>query len=247
MDALPSPAVPSFEQVAGQPREPIRVLIVDDHIGLVSNVFAYLEHRNFILDAARDGESALDLGLNGHYDVLVLDWMLPRLDGLQVLQRLRASDIDTPVLMLTAKGDVPDRLSGFAAGADDYLTKPFSIAELEARILALHARRVGRARILHVGDLSYHLDSHRVVRGGRVLRLHNGSRKLLRLLMKESPKAVSKDRLEGLLWGDSRPDKDLLRTHIYELRKRIDGGQRAKYLQTIPRVGYRIADPESDP
>lgn len=126
-------------------RAPIRVLVVDDHLELVSNLFAYLERRNFVLDATRDGESAAELGTRGHYDVLVLDWMLPRLDGLQVLQRLRAADVDTPILMLTAKSDLPDKLSGFAAGADDYLTKPFSLAELEARILALHARRVGRA------------------------------------------------------------------------------------------------------
>lgn len=246
MDTFPTHLPPAHARAAGQPREPIRVLIVDDHIGLVSNVFAYLERRNFILDAARDGESALELGRNGHYDVLVLDWMLPKLDGLRVLAGLRAADVDTPVLMLTARSEVADKLSGFAAGADDYLTKPFSIAELEARILALHARRIGRAKILRVGGLSYHVDAHRVVRDGQAIQLHKGARALLRVLMKESPGVVCKDRLESLLWGDARPDKDLLRTHIYELRKSIDGGRPVKYLQTVPRIGYRIADPELD-
>lgn len=211
---------------------------------MVINVFAYLERGNFVLDAARDGESALELVRSGHYDVLVLDWMLPRLDGLEVLQRLRAADVDTPTLMLTARSDIPDRLCGFAAGADDYLTKPFSIAELEARILALHARRVGRARILQVGPLRYHLASQHVTRAGQPIHLHCGPRKLLQLLMKESPHIVTKDRLESLLWGDDRPDKDLLRTHIYELRKSIDADYSVKLLQTVPRIGYRLVDPD---
>lgn len=225
---------------------PIHALIVDDHLDLVSNVFAYLERRNFVLDAARDGESASELGIHGHYDVLVLDWMLPRLDGLRVLQRLRAADVDTPILMLTAKNDLSDKLSGFAAGADDYLIKPFSLAELEARILALHARRVGRAKVLQVGALRYDLASQQVTRDGRPIQLHSGPRKLLQLLMKESPSLVPKDRLENLLWGNDRPDKDLLRTHIYELRRRLDADRQAKFLQTIPRMGYRIIDPEFD-
>ncbi|MCP5338924.1 MAG: response regulator transcription factor [Sinobacteraceae bacterium] len=222
----------------------MRVLIVDDHLDLVSNVFAYLERRNFVLDAARDGESAVELGRNGQYDVLVLDWMLPQLDGLQVLQRLRSADVDTPVLMLSARGDIPDKLSGFAAGADDYLTKPFSIAELEARIVALHTRRIGRAKVLQVGPLRYHLASQQITRDGCAIQLHSGPRKLLQLLMKESPNVVSKDRLESLLWGEDRPDKDLLRTHIYELRRSIDAGYPTKLLQTVPRIGYRIVEPD---
>lgn len=227
-------------------QESIRVLIVDDHLDLVSNIFAYLERKNFILDAARDGKAALELGFSGHYDVLVLDWMLPKLDGLQVLQRLRSADVDTPTIMLTARSDIPDKLSGFAVGADDYLTKPFSIAELEARIRALHARRVGRAKILQVSSLRYDLASQQVVRGGRSIHLLSGPRKLLQLLMRESPNVVTKDRLEHLLWGDDRPDKDLLRTHIYELRKSIDAGHSTKLLQTVPRIGYRMVDPDDD-
>lgn len=239
--------VPNYGSSARQCYEPIRVLIVDDHINLISNVFAYLENKNFILDAARDGESALELSSNGQYDVLILDWMLPRLNGLQVLQRLRAADVDTPTLILTAKSDIPDKLSGFAAGADDYLTKPFLIAELEARILALHTRRIGRAKILRVGSLIYHLTSQQVMRDGNIIHLHSGSRKLLQVLMRESPNVVTKDRLESLLWGEDRPDRDLLRTHIYELRKSIDGDYPLKFVQTVPKVGYRIVDPELGP
>lgn len=150
-------------------------------------------------------------------------------------------------LILTAKSDIPDKLSGFAAGADDYLTKPFLIAELEARILALHTRRIGRAKILRVGSLIYHLTSQQVMRDGNIIHLHSGSRKLLQVLMRESPNVVTKDRLESLLWGEDRPDRDLLRTHIYELRKSIDGDYPLKFVQTVPKVGYRIVDPELGP
>lgn len=246
MTNLPSSITADSSHGPGTRHGPIHVLVVDDHLDLVSNVFAYLERRNFVLDAARDGEAALQLGLDGRYDVLVLDWMLPRLDGLQVLQQLRSAEVDTPVLMLTARSDIPDKLRGFAAGTDDYLTKPFSLAELEARIVALHARRIGRAKLLQVGPLCYHLASQEVTRDGHAIQLHAGPRKLLKLLMTESPGVVAKDRLESLLWGDDRPDKDLLRTHIYELRRSIDAAHPVKLLQTVPRIGYRIVDPGRD-
>ncbi len=225
------------------PPSPISVLLVDDHADLVTNVFAWLEGRNYILDAAPDGLSGLELGLAGSYDVLVLDWMLPRLDGLAVLRRLREAGSDIPVLMLTARTELSDKLASFGTGADDYLTKPFSIAELEARILALHARRVGRRRVLRVADLCYDLSTHEITRNGQRLHLHPGSRKLLEVLMRESPGIVGKERLEAALWGDDLPDRDLLRTHIYELRKRIDAGHAAKLLHTIPKLGYRLLAP----
>lgn len=240
-------STPSLPQSPPRDDAPVRVLVVDDHLDLIANVFAYLERKHFILDAARDGESALELCAATHYDVLVLDWMLPRMDGLTVLQRLRAQDNDTPILMLTARSDLPDKLAGFATGADDYLTKPFSLAELEARVLALHARRVGRAKVLRVGGLRYELASHRVLRDGEPVHLQGGPLKLLRLLMQESPNVVSKDRLESLLWGEDRPDRDLLRTHIYELRKRLDGEHADKYLHTVSRLGYRLVDPKAAP
>ena len=223
----------------------IRVLIVDDHTDLVANIFGYLEPRNFILDAAQDRATALKLCLEYQYDVLVLDWMLPRLAGPDVLAELRRSGADIPILMLTAKTDIADKLSCFSRGADDYLTKPFSIAELEARILALHIRRIGRQQVLQVADLSYNLRTDTVTRGGEALNIHSGGKKLLALLMRESPGVVSKERLESLLWGDELPDKDLLRTHIYELRKRIDAGHAIKLIHSVLRVDYqlsRIAD-----
>jgi DNA-binding response OmpR family regulator len=127
-----------------------RVLVIEDNQSLVANLFAYLEPREFILDAAQDGQSGLHLALTIDYDAIVLDWMLPRLDGQQVVGRLRAQGCATPVLMLTARDDLPHKIAGFQAGADDYLTKPFALAELEVRLEALILRSKGRARVLAI-------------------------------------------------------------------------------------------------
>ena len=219
----------------------IKVLIVDDHTDLVANIFSFLEQKNFILDAVQDGLMALNLCTENQYDVLILDWMLPKLNGADVLKNLRQLGSDIPVLMLTAKTEINDKLNCFQLGADDYLTKPFSIAELEARILALHHRHIGRKKILQVGDLIYNLSTDEVIRAGKHINIHSGGKKLLALLMRESPNIVNKERLEHILWGDELPDKDLLRTHIYELRKRIDAQYSLKLIKTIPRVGYQLS------
>lgn len=222
-----------------------RVLFVEDNQSLVANVFAYLEGKGLTLDAAPDGPSGLQLALENEYDVIVLDWMLPRLEGVEVLRRLRASGAEVPVLMLTARDELDSKLAGFRAGADDYLAKPFAIAELEARIVALSLRRRTRKRALRVGTLRYDLLTQEIFRGERPLQLHTGCRALLEILMRESPAIVTKERLEAAVWGDQRPDRDLLRTHIYELRKRMDADGEPKLLQTVKGVGYRLIDLEA--
>ncbi|BAW00009.1 DNA-binding response regulator, OmpR family, contains REC and winged-helix (wHTH) domain [Lysobacter enzymogenes] len=222
--------------------ELVRVLLVEDNQSLVANVFAYLEGAGLSLDAAPDGVSGLQLAQDNDYDVVVLDWMLPRMEGVEVLRRLRASHTDVPVLMLTARDELDSKLEGFRSGADDYLSKPFAIAELEARIRALALRRRGRTRVLRVGPLRYDLATQEIVRGERALQLHTGCRAILEVLMRESPNIVAKERLEAAIWGDRRPDRDLLRTHIYELRRRLDAHAEPKLLHTVKNVGYRLAD-----
>jgi len=219
----------------------VRVLFIEDNQSLLANLFAYLETRGFVLDAAPDGPSGLHLAQTGEYDVIVLDWMLPRMDGIEALRHLRTAGEDIPVLMLTARDRLESKLAGFRAGADDYLAKPFAIAELEARLLALAVRRTGRKRVLQVADLHYNLLTHEVRRGSRVLNLYQGSRLALEVLMRESPNIVSKERLEYAIWGERGPDNDVLRTHIYELRKRIELEGEPKLLHTIKKVGYRLA------
>lgn len=219
----------------------MRILIVEDHIDLLTNIFAYLESKDYILDAAYDAETAYQLCHINHYNVLVIDWMLPKMQGIDLLKNLRQSGIDIPIIMLTAKTELEDKLACFALGVDDYLTKPFSIEELEARILALHTLYTGRKKILQVGDLIYDLDRNEVTRGQQVIQLHTSSKKLLAILMRESPNIIEREQLEYVLWGDDLPQKDLLRTHIYELRKRIDANHALKLLKTIPKVGYKIS------
>lgn len=221
-----------------------RVLVVEDNPSLVSNLFAYLEPRRYRLDAAQDGHSGLQLASTVDYDAIVLDWMLPRLDGPEVIRRLRHDGCATPILMLTARDDLPDKIAGFRAGADDYLTKPFALAELEVRLEALISRSRGRARLLEVGDLRFDVATRIVTRDGESLQLHSGGKKLLEELMRQSPAVVARERLEFVLWGDDPPESDMLRSHIYELRKRVDGARESKLIHTVPKVGYRIAAEE---
>ena len=226
---------------AGQ-TERMRLLVVDDHPPLVASLFAYFEPRGAHLDAAPDGVVGLYLACNQSYDAIVLDWMLPRMDGRAMLQTLRERGITTPVLMLSARDQLPDKLTGFRAGADDYLTKPFDLPELEVRLQALLARSSGRVAVreLVVGELRFDLSTLDVRRGGRLLHLYPASRKLLQVLMQASPSAVSRQQLEYALWGDEPPDGDMLRSHVYELRRSVDGGQALKLIHTLPRAGYRI-------
>lgn len=223
----------------------MRVLVVEDNRSLVSNLFDYFERLGYTLDAAPDGPTGLHLAMTQAFDVIVLDWGLPRLDGREVLRRLREAGRDVPILMLTARDELPDKVAGFRAGADDYLTKPFELQELELRLEALVARASGRGRtrVLQVADLTLDLTTLEVSRGGRVLHIFPAGRRLLEVLMVASPAALTRERLEHALWGDDPPDGNLLRSHIYELRRSIDGDFDTKLIQTVARVGYRIAEP----
>ena len=220
----------------------MRVLVVEDNHNLVANLFEYFDARGYTLDAAPDGTTGLHLAITTEFDAIVLDWMLPRMDGREVLSRLRDAGRDTPVLMLTARDELPDKIAGFRAGADDYLTKPFHLPELEVRLEALVARARGRGRhkVLQVGDLKLDMGTLEATRAGHALHLYPACRKLLEVLMQASPAAVTRDRLEHALWGDDPPDGDMLRSHIYELRRSVDGPFATKLIQTLPRVGYRI-------
>lgn len=222
----------------------MRLLIIEDNRSLVANIFEYFEARGHALDAAPDGVTGLHLATSQRYDAIVLDWMLPRMDGAEMLRRLRMeSSSDVPVIMLTARDELPDKIAGFRAGADDYLTKPFALPELEVRLEALVVRAsgAGRKRVLEVGDLRFDLASLEASRGGRSLHLYPACRKLLQVLMQASPAVVERERLESALWGDEPPDADLLRSHMYELRRSVDSSFEHKMIQTVPRVGYRLA------
>lgn len=220
----------------------MKLLIVEDNHSLVVNLFEYFEARGHVLDAAPDGVTGLHLALTNDYDAIVLDWVLPRLDGVEMVRQFRdASATSTPVIMLTARDELPDKLIGFRAGADDYLTKPFAIPELEIRIETLVNRNNGsRSRVLEVDDLSLDLGTLHAKRAGVPVRLYPACRKILEALMRAAPAVVSKQRLEHVLWGDAPPQADLLRSHLYELRKAVDGSFERKLIHTVAREGYWI-------
>ena len=224
----------------------MRLLVIEDNRQLVANLFDYFESRGHVLDVAPDGITGLHLAGSHPYDAVILDWMLPRMEGPEVLRRLRADHgSEVPVIMLTARDELPDKIAGFRAGADDYLTKPFALPELEVRLDAVLARIKGRnpRKVLEVHDLQLDLGSLEARRDGQVLHLYPACRKLLEVLMRASPAAVTRDELEYALWGEEPPDGDMLRSHIYELRRAVDGPFAQKLLHTLPRVGYRLSAP----
>jgi len=223
---------------------PIRALIVEDNRDICENIATYLERFGYVLDFAHDGVTAMNLALTNPFDVIVLDLMIPRMDGLTFCQRLRAdAKIETPVLMLTAKDTLDDRLRGFDAGADDYLVKPFALQELHARLRALYKRSHRNAdNLLTVGDLTLNRSTLQVHRAGRRVEINPAGMKLLRRLMEEAPSVVNRDELETLLWADERPDGDALRSHMYKLRQAIDRPFDRPLIHTVHRIGYRIAE-----
>lgn len=223
------------------------VLIVEDHRDLAANVGDYLEVGGFTVDFASDGITALQLCEAHHYDAIVLDIMLPGLDGFEVCRRLRQQmHLHTPIIMLTARDTINDKVSGFDLGADDYLVKPFEMRELEARLTAMIRRQRGELEggRLTVADLTYDLDTMRVMRGDKVIKLSPITLHILRILMRESPKIVTRERLEAEIWGDDAPDSDTLRSHLYNLRKSIDKPFQSQLMHTVPGVGYKLCQPE---
>jgi len=221
------------------------ILLVEDHQDIAEMVFAYLERRGYAVDYAADGVTGLHLAVTNDYDVIILDLMLPGIDGLDVCARLRNdARRDTPVLMLTARDTLQDKLAGLDTGADDYLVKPFEIQELEARVRALMRRRKGSVapEAVAVGDLVLDTGTLVVRRGGQELSLTPIGLKLLTVLMRASPRVVSRRELERQVWGDVLPDSDTLRSHLYNLRKVIDRPFKRPLLHTVQGAGYRLAD-----
>lgn len=228
----------------------MRILIIEDHPDILANLYGFLEPKGHVLDSATNGYSGLGLASENEYDVIILDVMLPGLSGLEFCQRLRTElNRATPVLMLTARDSLDDKIAGFESGADDYLVKPFSLIELEVRLKALVRRAEGRTAAgttLRFGDLTFNPDTMEATRAGQRLVLTRTGFTLLRTLMQSAPRIVSREALEHAVWGDDRPDSDALRTHIHALRQAIDKPFAEPLLHTIAGVGYRLAVPDAD-
>jgi DNA-binding response OmpR family regulator len=221
------------------------LLLIEDHRDIAESIVDFLEPRGYAVDYAADGVTGLHLAVTNPYDVIVLDVMLPGIDGLTVCRKIREeARRETPILMLTARDTLEDKVTGLDAGADDYLVKPFEIRELEARLRSMVRRHRGAtARELHtIGDLTLDLATLKVTRAGRTLSLTPIGLKLLTMLARASPRVVSRHDLEREVWGDVPPDSDALRSHLYSLRKAIDRPFDHPLLHTVAAAGYRLAD-----
>lgn len=220
----------------------LRVLVIEDNHALRTQMAMTLEASGHLADFAADGRTGLQLALAQPPDVLVLDLNLPGLDGLQVCQRLRAeADRHIPVLMLTARDTLDDKLKGFDAGADDYLVKPFAGEELLARCTALAQRhRVGEQHVLRIGALQIDRRTGEFRRGDRVLQLHQTSHRILLALAEAWPRTLTRSELIQRLWGEEVPASDPLRSHLYLLRQELDRDNDAPMLKTVHGVGFRL-------
>ena len=220
------------------------ILLVEDHQQLAETTLDFLEGAGFETDYAADGLSALQLAAGNRYDAIVLDVMLPGVDGFTVCQRLRREQgSDVPILMLTARDQLEDKLEGFQMGADDYLVNPFDMPELAARLMAMVRRQRGElaANRLQVADLVLDAGTFEVMRANQVISLSPTCFRILKILMRESPRLVTRESLEQELWGDTPPDSDTLRSHLYKLRQAIDKPFDTALLQTIPGQGFKLA------
>ncbi len=221
------------------------ILLAEDHAELAETTGAYLEACGHNVDHAADGLVAVHLAVTESYDVMVLDIMLPGMDGFAVCERLRKdARIATPVIMLTARDRLEDKITGFDAGADDYLVKPFDMPELVARIEALARRAQGLTRRYEVADLVLDADTAEVTRARVPITLSRTAFRLLELLLREHPGIVSRRAIERDLWDGEPPHSDALRSHIYNLRQALDRPFPHHIVTTVPGRGYCLRFPD---
>lgn len=216
------------------------VLLVEDDLDLAKTIIDYLELENISCDYAANGLTGLQLIKQNAYNVVVLDINMPRMDGLSMCQEMREMGLDTPIIMLTARDTLNDKLAGFSAGADDYLVKPFEMQELVARIQALSNRRSGQTNKLRIHDLKADFGKKQAFRNHSELKLSPTGWIILELLMRKSPKAVSRQSLTQAIWGDDQPDSNSLKVHVFKLRQQVDGSNENKLIHTISGQGIAL-------
>lgn len=223
----------------------LNVLLVEDDRDLALAVIDHLEIENIICDYAANGIEGAGLINQNSYDVLILDLNMPGMDGLSLCQCIRSDGNDTPVLMLTARDTLANKVEGFNAGTDDYMIKPFEIEELIVRLVALSKRRSGQASVIQTGPLKLDLTSRSVSINNSPIKLSPTAFKLLEVLMRSSPNPVSQSELIMKVWGDDIPDSNKLRVHIHNLRKSLESGNAGDMLKTATGFGFFISTEQS--
>lgn len=222
------------------------ILVIEDNPHLIANLYDFLEPLGYVVDAAYDALSGLRFVLDNDYDAIVLDLTLPGMDGLELCRQLRETGDNTPVLMLTARDTLADKLEGFDSGADDYLVKPFALRELAARLKTLikRTRREQSRAPLRVADLVFDPETLHLERAGQKITLPPIPLKILELLIRQSPRVVSRREIERRIWANERPDSDALRAHIHVLRAAIDKPFSTPLVRTVHGMGYQLAAPD---
>lgn len=219
-------------------------LLVEDNVSLAQTVIAYFDLEGIDCDYASNGSQGLELALLNDYQVILLDINLPRINGLEVCEMIRKQGVDIPVMMLTARDSLEDKLAGFDAGTDDYLVKPFELRELVARVKALFNRRSLHSMKLEVGPLVMDLSLKTICREGQKLKLTPTCWKLLEILMRESPNVVSREKMQNAIWTEpDLPDSNVLKVHLYKLRQQVDKPFSIKLIQTVSSHGVVIRVP----
>jgi len=223
----------------------LKVLYVEDHPAALDYIRKGLSEQGFSVDTAADGVEGLALAQTGPYDLLILDVMLPGLDGFGLLRELRRQGIETPALFLSARGEASDRIRGLNLGGDDYLSKPFAFGELVARIRAIARRRAGELpeTRLEVADLVLDLDRHRATRGGRPIELTPREFSLLAYLMRNAGYVLSQSMITESVWGAEFENySNVIAVHINHLRRKIDDGTPQRLIHTVKGLGYVLDD-----
>ncbi len=218
----------------------VHVLLIEDDLDLAASLIEYLELENIICDHASNGVHGVQLATENTYDVLLLDIELPRLDGYGVCEALRRAGSDVPVLMLTARDTLDDKVAGFEAGTDDYLVKPFAMQELLFRIRALAKRRSSQSRRFLIGDLEIDTEQRMARRSGVELHLAPKEWALLEYMAKASPGVAVREQMVRAVWGEESPESNSLKVHMHNLRQKVDKPFPTPLIQTVPGVGFAL-------
>ncbi|TQV89768.1 response regulator transcription factor [Aliikangiella coralliicola] len=224
----------------------LNILVIEDQTTIAKNIADFMEAKGHILDFADDGKRGLSLALSNFYDVIVLDLMLPGMDGWEVCREIRqASSRHVPILMLTARDSLTDKVKGFELGADDYLTKPFALEELLVRCLALSRRnQLQTEHVIQIGSLQIDRKSQKVKRGDNLINLNQIPYSILLTLAEAYPRVVSRSELCQRIWGDDLTESDSLRSHIYQLRQNLDKPFEKPMIKTVHGVGFSLEPDE---
>lgn len=216
----------------------LQLLLIEDDLDLAKAIIDYLELEEIQCDHAANGIAGFTLITQNPYDAVILDLNLPKMNGLEVCEKIRSLGIDVSILMLTARDTLDDKLTGFSKGADDYLVKPFAMEELIVRAQTLSRRKSGQVTCLKVEGIELNLQAQTVMREGVELKLTPIAIKILKVLMQESPNTISREKLMRSIWGDEQPDSNSLKVHMYNLRKVIDSKEESKLIHTITGRGF---------